>query len=104
MRKYQDDLAGGVTLSRGALGSPMTSGKGGPHRCGVGEAGGRGKPMSAGHSLRRQNYSFVTLTPPMASDDVSPAMHFKRIVIAVATAVALTIVTFATISTLITGR
>ncbi len=60
--------------------------------------------MSAGHSLRRQNYSFVTLTPPVASDDVTPAMHVMRILVGVATAVALTIVTFATISTLIVGR
>jgi hypothetical protein len=59
--------------------------------------------MSAGHSLRRQNYSFVTITPPVLHS-ASPAMHFMRVVVAVTTAVALDLATFATISTLITGR
>jgi hypothetical protein len=63
--------------------------------------------MSAGHSLRRQNYSFVTLTPPIthsSSTHTPTAMHRMRVVIAVATAVALDFVTFASISMLITGR
>lgn len=60
--------------------------------------------MSAGHSLRRQNYSFVTVTPDSASHHASPAMHFMRIAVAVAGAVALELATFATLSMLITGR
>jgi hypothetical protein len=59
--------------------------------------------MSAGHSLRRQNYSFVTIAP-VVPHSASPAMHFMRVVVAVVTAVALDLATFATISTLITGR
>ena len=58
--------------------------------------------MSAGHSLRRQNYSFVTVTP--ASSHTSSAMHLMRVVVAVVTAAALDIATFASISMLITGR
>lgn len=57
--------------------------------------------MSAGHSLRRQNYSFVTVTPPTAHTE--SAMHHMRVVAAVVTAVALTLATFASISMLITG-
>jgi hypothetical protein len=68
--------------------------------------------MSAGHSLRRQNYSFVTLAPPtmrVSTTDSSTthtrsAIHRMRIVIAVAAAVALDFATFASISMLITGR
>lgn len=58
--------------------------------------------MSAGHSLRRQNFSFVTITPPVVSS--APAMHTMRVLVAVITAVALDLATFATISTLIAGR
>ena len=54
--------------------------------------------MSAGHSLRRQNYSFVAITPPVVADT---QMHLKRVIMAVVTAVALDIATFATIATLI---
>jgi hypothetical protein len=61
--------------------------------------------MSAGHSLRRQNYSFVTITPPIAAHAAAtPVMHVMRIVVAVVTAVALDLATFATISALIAGR
>jgi hypothetical protein len=68
--------------------------------------------MSAGHSLRRQNYSFVTLAPPTmhssstnsSTTHTRSAMHRMRVVIAVATAVALDFATFASISMLITGR
>jgi len=60
--------------------------------------------MSAGHSLRRQNYSFVTITPPVASHGASSAMHLMRVAVAVASAVALELATFATISMLVTGR
>lgn len=66
--------------------------------------------MSAGHSLRRQNYSFVTVTPPVVSStpaihvSSTPAIHAMRVVLAVITAVALDLATFATISALITGR
>jgi uncharacterized protein (DUF433 family) len=52
--------------------------------------------------LRRQNYNFVTITPPVAS--TSPVMHGMRVVVAIVTAVVLDLATFATISTLITGR
>lgn len=69
---------------------------------GIGEARGLGEVVSAGHSLRRQNYSFVTITPPVAS--TSPVMHGMRVVVAIVTAVVLDLATFATISTLITGR
>jgi len=66
--------------------------------------------VSAGHSLRRQNYSFVTVTPPVVSStpaiqvSSTPAIHAMRVVLAVITAVALDLATFATISALITGR
>jgi len=60
--------------------------------------------MSAGHSLRRQNYAFVTLTPPIASHNASRAMHVMRVIVAVASAIALDLATFATISMLIAGR
>lgn len=74
---------------------------------GIGEARARGNVVSAGHSLRRQNYSFVTLVPPVTqspTSQASGAMHKMRVVIAVATAVALDFATFASISMLITGR
>jgi len=58
--------------------------------------------MSAGQSLRRQNYSFVTVTPPTAH--ASSAMHLMRVVVAVVTAATLDIASFASISMLITGR
>ena len=54
--------------------------------------------MSAGHSLRRQNYSFVTITPAVVPNT---AMHTKRVIMAVITAVALDLATFATLSSLI---
>lgn len=60
--------------------------------------------MSAGHSLRRQNYAFVTITPPLASHGASPAMHLMRVALAVVSAIALDIATFATLSMLIAGR
>ncbi len=64
--------------------------------------------MSAGQSLRRQNYSFMTITPPVASHSASHSashpMHFMRVVLAVVSAAALELATFATLSMLITGR
>lgn len=63
---------------------------------------GLGEAMSAGHSLRRQNYSFVTIAPPTAH--TAATMHFMRVVVAVVSALALELATFATISMLITGR
>jgi len=64
--------------------------------------------MSAGHSLRRQNYTFMTIIPPVASRSTSHSathpMHFMRVVVAFASAVALELATFATLSMLITGR
>lgn len=59
--------------------------------------------MSAGQSLRRQNYTFVSLTPPIESHSASP-MHPMRVVLAFVSAVALTLATFATVSMLIAGR
>jgi len=58
--------------------------------------------MSAGHSMRRQNYSFVTITPPDAHYKASE--HFTRVYIAVVTAIVLTFGTFATIAMLAAGR
>jgi hypothetical protein len=61
--------------------------------------------MSAGHSLRRQNYTFMAaITPPVASHSASPAMHYMRVVVAVVSAVALELATLASISLLIAGR
>ena len=54
--------------------------------------------MSAGHSLRRQNYSFVAITPPVAANT---EMHPRRVIMAVITALALDLATFATIAALI---
>ena len=54
--------------------------------------------MSAGHSLRRQNYSFVAVTQPVAANT---ELHLKRVIMAVITAVALDLATFAAISSLI---
>ena len=54
--------------------------------------------MSAGHSLRRQNYSFVAATQPVAANT---ELHLKRVIMAVVTAVALDLATFAAISSLI---
>jgi hypothetical protein len=75
---------------------------------GIGEARGkaRGKVMSAGHSLRRQNYSFVTLTPPVthSSSSTTHTTHFPRVVVAIVSAAALELATLATAMMLITGR
>ena len=54
--------------------------------------------MSAGQSLRRQNYSFVAITPPVATNT---EMHPRRVIMAVITALALDLATFATIAALI---
>jgi len=58
--------------------------------------------MSAGHSMRRQNYSFVSITPPATHS--TPSDHFMRVFVAVVTAIALTFATFATIAMLNAGR
>ena len=77
----------------------MTSGRVGASPVGIGEARGyRGTRMSAGHSLRRQNYSFVAITTPVVADT---KMHPKRLIMAVVTALALDLATFATIASLI---
>jgi hypothetical protein len=54
--------------------------------------------MSAGHSLRRQNYSFVTVTPPVVANT---EMHVKRVIMAIITAAVLDLATFAIIASLI---
>ena len=78
----------------------MTSGRVGASPMGIGGARGyRGTRMSAGHSLRRQNYSFVAITPPVAAANTE--LHPKRVIMAVVTAVALDLATFATIASLI---
>ena len=77
----------------------MTSGRVGASPVGIGEARGyRGTRMSAGHSLRRQNYSFVAATQPVVANT---ELHLKRVIMAVVTAVALDLATFATIASLI---
>jgi len=60
--------------------------------------------MSAGHSLRRQNYSFVSIKPTVLPQGTSWAMHITRLIAVIFSAVALDVATFATISMLITGR
>lgn len=60
--------------------------------------------MSAGHSLRRQNYAFVGLTPPIESHTATPAMRKMRVVLAVVSAIALDLATFATLLMFIAGR
>jgi hypothetical protein len=69
---------------------------------GIGEARGLGEVMSAGHSLRRQNYSFVAATPA-ASDSTAPK-HVARFIVAIICAVVLDIATFATITMFLTGK
>jgi hypothetical protein len=70
---------------------------------GIGEARARGKVMSAGHSLRRQNYSFPgTITPPITH--TSSSTHFHRVIVAVVSAAALELATVATLMVLVAGR
>ena len=57
--------------------------------------------MSAGHSLRRQNYSFVTIPPP--AKHTSGSMHVMRFVVAFVSAGALALATFATVTMFIAG-
>ena len=80
-----------------AWGSKLTTGRvdltGGDR-----EVRGLGESVSAGHSLRRQNYSFVAATQPVAANT---ELHLKRVIMAVVTAVALDLATFATIASLI---
>jgi hypothetical protein len=72
---------------------------------GIGEARARGKVMSAGHSLRRQNYSFVGVTPPVVQiTHTTSSTRFPRIVVAVVSAAALELATLATLMMLIAGR
>jgi heme/copper-type cytochrome/quinol oxidase subunit 4 len=63
--------------------------------------------MSAGHSLRRQNYSFAAVTPAATSHSTF-TMYVLRfvlsIIVAIVTAVALDVAVFATISLIVTGR
>ena len=66
------------------------------------EARGLGDLMSAGHSLRRQNYSFVTITPAVSHSTAST--HVARFIVAIIGAVALDIATFATVTMFLTGK
>jgi hypothetical protein len=59
--------------------------------------------MSAGHSLRRQNYSFVSITPPTVAHPET-AWHFTRVTVVVISAFVLDLASFATLSMLIAGR
>jgi hypothetical protein len=59
--------------------------------------------MSAGQSLRRQNYSFPSITPPTTPHTASE-LHHMRVVLAVVIAVVLNFASVASISMLITGR
>ena len=60
--------------------------------------------MSAGHSLRRQNYNFVTLAPVVAPSgtarETSWTAHGTRIAVAIVLAIVLDVATFATITSL----
>ena len=69
---------------------------------GIGEARGLGEAMSAGHSLRRQNYSFVAATP--ATTHSTASKHVVRFIVAIVCAVVLDIATFATITMFLTGK
>jgi hypothetical protein len=60
--------------------------------------------MSAGHSLRRQNYSFVQVTPPDPHTVSASEMHRMRVALALVIALVLNFATVASISMLITGR
>jgi hypothetical protein len=60
--------------------------------------------MSAGHSLRRQNYSYL---PPLPSSPVGHATHSDhhlRMFVVIVSAIALDLATFATVAMLIAGR
>jgi len=48
--------------------------------------------------MRRQNYSFVAITPPVVANT---ELHPRRVIMAVVTAIALDVATFATIASLI---
>jgi hypothetical protein len=65
---------------------------------------GKGKVMSAGHSLRRQNYSFVHVTPPNPHMASASEMHRVRVILAVVIALVVNFATVASISMLIPGR
>ena len=82
----------GSSVTRGRVG--LTGGDRG--------ARGLGEVMSAGHSLRRQNYSFVTITP--AASHSTASTHVARIIVAIVSAVALDIATFATVTMFLTGK
>jgi len=69
---------------------------------GIGEVRARGNVVSAGHSLRRQNYSFPSMTGP--TPDTTSELHHLRVVLAVVIALVLNFATVASISMLITGR
>jgi hypothetical protein len=68
---------------------------------GIGEARARGNAMSAGHSMRRQNYSFPAITPP--TPHTTSELHYRRVVLAVVIALVLNFASVASISMLITG-
>jgi hypothetical protein len=59
--------------------------------------------MSAGQSLRRQNYSFPSMTPSPTPHTTSE-LHHMRVALAVVIAVLLNFASVASISMLISGR
>jgi hypothetical protein len=64
---------------------------------------GKGETVSAGHSLRRQNYSFPgTITPPTTHTPNST--NFPRVIVAIVSAAALELATVATLMVLVAGR
>jgi hypothetical protein len=60
--------------------------------------------VSAGHSLRRQNYSFVAITPVVTPHSTTTGTHVARLIVAIIGAVALDIATFATVTMFLTGK
>jgi hypothetical protein len=66
------------------------------------EARGLGVAMSAGHATRRQNYSFVAVTPAVAKSTSST--HVARFIVAIISAIILDIATFATITMFLSGK
>ena len=59
--------------------------------------------MSAGHSLRRQNYSYLPPLAPHVGHTTNPDHHLRTFVVIVS-AIALDLATFATVAMFIAGR
>lgn len=59
--------------------------------------------MSAGHSLRRQNYSYLPPLAPPVGHTTHPD-HRPRMFVVIVSAIVLDLATFATVAMLIAGR